>query len=116
MIPCSTPKQLLLTLYNVFDAWVGSVKFACYKGCSTCCTRTATMTTLEGDRIINVLQEKGRLSELASTAFEPKPNRKSHFNTNSYIAAYLSGKSLEGSENWDLRPCPLLVRGNCSIY
>jgi len=116
MIPRTIQKQLLLTLYDAFDAWVGSITFACRKGCSICCTSSVTMTTLEGDRIMTFLAEKDRLSELATLAFEPTPNRKARFTTNSFAAAYLSGKSLKGAENWDLRPCPFLTKESCSIY
>lgn len=116
MIPSSLQKQLLLTLYEAFDAWVGRIDFACREGCTICCTRSVTMTTLEGDRIMTFLSESNRLSELATAKFLPTPDRKTLFTTNSYASAYLSGKSVEGAENWDLRPCPFLTDGSCSIY
>ena len=116
MIPPVIQKQLLLALYKAFDAWVGPIGFACREGCSICCTRSVTMTTLEGERIMTFLSERDRLSELTTAAFQPTPNRKTLFTTNSYAAAYLSGRPVEGAENWDLRTCPFLTEGSCSIY
>ncbi len=116
MIPRPTQRLLLATLYDAFAQWAGTFTFACGKGCATCCTRSVTMTSLEGDEIIAFLAEAGRLSELAAPAFQPTANRMAQCTTNAFVAAHLRGESVEEAENWDLRPCPFLKEESCSIY
>ena len=116
MIPRPIQRLLLSTLYDAFAEWADTFAFACRKGCATCCTRSVTMTSLEGDGIMAFLAETGRRSELAAPAFQPATNRTAQCTTNAFVAAHLRGESVEEAESWDLRPCPFLKEENCSIY
>ena len=116
MIPRPIQHLLLATLYDAFADWANTFAFACHKGCATCCTRSVTMTSLEGDGIIAFLAEAGRLSELAAPAFQPTQSRTVQCTTNAFVSAHLTGKSVDEQDNWDLRPCPFLKEEHCSIY
>jgi Fe-S-cluster containining protein len=119
MIPRPTRHLLLATLHDAFARWADTFAFACRKGCATCCTRSVTMTSLEGHGIMAFLAEEDRLSELAGAALQPSANgmgRTVQCTTNTFVAAHLRGESVEEAENWDLRPCPFLKEESCTIY
>ena len=119
MIPRPIQRLLLATLYDAFAQWANTFAFACRKGCATCCTRSVTMTSLEGDGIMAFLAEEERLSELAAPAFQSTASgrgRTGQCTTNTFVAAHLLGDSVEEAESWDLRPCPFLKEESCSIY
>ncbi|MCX5876490.1 MAG: YkgJ family cysteine cluster protein [Deltaproteobacteria bacterium] len=116
MIPRPIQRLLLATLYDAFAEWATTFAFACRKGCATCCTRSVTMTSLEGDEILAFLAEADRLSELAAPAFQPTATRMKQCTTNAFVAAHLRGEAVEEAESWDLRPCPFLKDESCSIY
>ncbi|MHB8989393.1 MAG: YkgJ family cysteine cluster protein [Desulfobulbia bacterium] len=116
MIPRPIQHLLLATLYDAFEQWASTFTFACRKGCATCCTRSVTMTSLEGDGIMAFLAEGDRVSELAASAFQPAANRTGQCTTNTFVAAHLRGEAVEEAESWDLRPCPFLKDESCSIY
>jgi len=116
MIPRPTQRLLLATLYDAFAEWADTFAFACRKGCATCCTRSVTLTSLEGDGILAFLAEENRLSELAAPAFQPTATRTTQYTTNAFVAAHLRGEAVEEAESWDLRPCPFLKDESCSIY
>ncbi|MBU2537987.1 MAG: YkgJ family cysteine cluster protein [Proteobacteria bacterium] len=116
MISRPIQRQLLTTLYDTFARWAEDFSFVCRKGCATCCTRSVTMTSLEGNEILTFLAASNRLPEIAEPAFQPTANRKSQCTTNTFVDAHLRGESVEEAENWDLRPCPFLKEESCSIY
>lgn len=116
MIPRPIQHLLLATLYDAFAQWADTFAFACRKGCATCCTRSVTMTSLEGDGIMAFLAEAGRRAELAAPAFQPAANRRVQCTTNAFVAAHLRGEAVEEADSWDLRPCPFLKEDSCSIY
>ncbi len=107
---------LLAALYDAFAEWADPFAFVCSKGCATCCTRSVTMTSLEGDGIMDFLAEADRRSELTAPAFQPAAKQMAQVTTNAFVAAHLRGESVEEAENWDLRPCPFLKDATCSIY
>jgi Fe-S-cluster containining protein len=119
MIPRPTQRLLLTALHDAFARWSDTFAFTCRKGCATCCTRSVTMTSLEGEAILAFLAEAGRLSEPADAALQPTANgmgRAGQCTTNTFVAAHLRGESPEEAESWDLRPCPFLAEESCSIY
>ena len=116
MIPRPIQRLLLATLHDAFAEWADTFAFVCRKGCATCCTRSVTMTSLEGDGIMAFLAEGNRLSELSASAFLPKTNRMVQCTTNTFVAAHLRDESVEEAESWDLRPCPFLKEESCTIY
>ena len=116
MIPRPIQLLLLATLYDAFAEWSASFTFACRQGCATCCTRSVTMTSLEGDGIMAFLNQENRRAELNGSAFAPSGKRTGLCTTNTFVAAHLRGEPVEEAESWDLRPCPFLKEESCSIY
>ncbi len=116
MIPRPIQHLLLATLYDAFAEWAASFTFACRQGCATCCTRSVTMTSLEGDGIMAFLSQGNRRAELNGSAFLPAVNRAVQCTTNTFVGAHLRGEPVEEAESWDLRPCPFLKEERCSIY
>lgn len=116
MISRPIQRQLLTTLYDTFARWAETSAFVCRKGCATCCTRSVTMTSLEGNEILTFLTEENRLAEIAEPAFQPGANRQARCTTNTFVAAHLRDEAVEEPENWDLRPCPFLKEDSCTIY
>lgn len=116
MIPRPTQRLLLASLYDAFSEWADRFPFVCRQGCAICCTRSVTMTSLEGEEIMAFLAESGRLSELAAPAVQPTVSRRGQYTSNTFVASHLRGESVEEPESWDLRPCPFLKEENCTIY
>lgn len=117
----SLKKSMLQALYNRHAEWATRFSFACARGCAACCTRSVTMTTLEGEAIIAYLDksppgEAGRqgldaIGRLAPPAAAPT------MTTNQFAALCLANREPAGEEpGWDFTPCPFLVRDCCSIY
>jgi hypothetical protein len=51
---------VLEQLYQIYENFFGAQKMACGKGCSLCCTRNVTLTTLEGYYIVKHLGPVGQ--------------------------------------------------------
>ena len=51
-------RDILTTIYALHEKWAAAFPFACGKGCATCCTRSVTMTTLEGELIFDHLSSQ----------------------------------------------------------
>ena len=64
--PTGNSVAMLEKLYKAYESWTGQYRFACCRGCATCCTQSVTMTTLEGEQIIEYLRENGQLDRLDS--------------------------------------------------
>lgn len=107
---------LLHAIYDTFERWSGRFPFACQKGCATCCTRSVTMTTLEGRMIRAHLVAQGRRAEMGGTAFAPSPSQTIQLTTNGFVGAHLQGEAVEEPAGWDMRPCPFLAENSCTIY
>jgi len=116
VIPPPIQQLLLTALYAAFAEWAEKFAFACRKGCATCCTRSVTMTSLEGEGIMAFLTAMDRLAELAAPAFQTTVNLASQCTTNTFVGAHLRGESVDEAESWDLRPCPFLKKEACTIY
>ena len=116
MIDAQTQQQLLCAIYDVFAEWAEPFPFACRKGCAACCTRSVTMTTLEGQGIMAYLDAAGRKRELATLAAETGKPCGQRSTTNTFVGAHLKGEGVEDGADFDMRPCPLLRQGSCSIY
>ena len=116
MIPRVIQELLLIPLYDAFAGWAGTFPFSCRNGCATCCTRSVTMTSLEGAEILAFLAAENRRSELTGPAFQPAISPTPQCTTNTFVAAHLRDEAVEEAESWDLRPCPFLKDESCSIY
>jgi len=110
-------KERVLTLiYTLLDHWLDQWDFICEAGCSTCCTRHVTMTSLEGEYIHNSIQDKEKrewfYEVLQSIDFTTLPGP----TTNEFAAGCLKGEEVQPPLRFHLESCPFLVKQNCTIY
>jgi Fe-S-cluster containining protein len=104
----------ITAIYKIFAEEVASIDFICRPGCSTCCTRSVTLTTGEGRLILEYLREHG--GELPPLPFDARPLRP-ELTTNGLTEVYLSGREPREEESpWNFEPCFLLRDGLCTIY
>ncbi|MBU0483961.1 MAG: hypothetical protein KKB30_05550 [Proteobacteria bacterium] len=109
-------KHLLLReIYRVYDDWGAGLDFVCARGCSTCCTRSVTMTTLEGELIDDFLRTAGHdLAGILPSQCHPSPS----CTINQFAHCCLRGQE-PPSEKDDFRsfePCVFLAERSCTIY
>ncbi len=112
-------KQVLEAVYGVYSQWVERFPLACRKGCGACCTRSVTMTSLEGEVILDFVRNNGRgkwLREKLARAGAGKG--KAGVTMNQFAAACLNQQEAEGDlqDSWDFTPCIFLAKNICSIY
>ena len=115
----SAKKELLRVTYNVYSRWTERFPLACKKGCGVCCTRSVTMTSLEGEAILDFVRIWGRQKWLyGKLARMTSENGGSQITTNQFAEACLAGQEIdgEGFGSWDFRPCIFLEGNLCSIY
>ena len=110
-------KHLLLnTITAVVDNWIGSLSFACGKGCSACCTAGVTITALEGEKILDYVVNQGYerwlATRLSNTAPLPPPDQ----TWNEFAAACLEERELTEAPLTAPGTCPLLEGDCCRIY
>ena len=106
---------MLNDIYRVFDTEVANIDFVCRKGCSTCCTQSVTMTTMEGALISAYLEAQGmELPDFPDTSIRVKPS----LTTNQFAACFLEGQppAEEADEPWVFEPCVFLENDCCTIY
>jgi Fe-S-cluster containining protein len=109
--------EMLERLFNAYDSWTGQYQFACHQGCVACCTQSVTMTTLEGERIIEYLRENGQLDGLGPLLAAGRPTRRPVQTTNQFAADCLAQEEpLPEEGEWDFTPCIFLERKLCTIY
>lgn len=113
-IACHTDIDLLQALYDV-AAWSNRKGYACKQGCHACCTRSVTMTALEGELILRDLttQDLKRYRQLIRESVPIRPT----MTTNQYIRQFLERRDFSEEEaGWSFEPCPFLGKGSCTIY
>ena len=108
----------LTALYDVYDEWADRFPLACRKGCSSCCTSSVSMTSLEGGYILDFLRQENRVEELPRLLAETgPPQSRPASTTNEFAAACLAGRDTgEDAAGWDFAPCMFLADGACTIY
>jgi len=111
--------SVLKKLHEVYAQWVSRYPLACQKGCSACCTRSVTMTGLEGEAIVEFFSKKGQEKELQGllAATEAATNDRL-MTTNQFARICLEQKELVEDEQgaWNFEPCIFLADTICTIY
>jgi hypothetical protein len=110
--------SLLSQLYDIYDDFVETLDLACERFCSTCCTCNVTLTTLEGYRIINGMDQdfKGEIFEKIDSAcmtkrFQPR------LTTNQLAQKCVNDEDIpEELSDPALGNCFLLCDNECPIY
>ena len=115
--PTGNSVAMLEKIYKAYESWTGQYQFACCRGCTACCTQSVTMTTLEGEQIIEYLRENGKLDRLDSMLAASRPTVRPVQTTNQFAADCLAQEKLLPEEGeWDFTPCVFLARDLCTIY
>lgn len=116
----TTSKQKLLhALYDQAAEIYADTKWSCKKGCSSCCTQSVTITTLEGRVILEYLQGREDnerfFPALQKSADKAAP---AQITTNSLARSCLKGHELEQfpENRWNFTPCIFLENNCCAIY
>jgi Fe-S-cluster containining protein len=112
-------KELLEAIYTVYSRWVERFPLACRKGCAACCTQSVTMTSLEGEVILDfVMKKRGKKwlrEKFAQTTLGKSTAR---ITTNQFAGACLNQREIDGDTlgGWDFTPCVFIDENLCSIY
>ena len=115
----SAKKELLAVAYAVYSDWAERFPLACKKGCVACCTRSVSMTSLEGEAILDFIRSRGREKWLFDKLSKVTPGIGGPgITTNQFAEACLAGCEVDGAAfgNWDFAPCIFLAETFCSIY
>jgi Fe-S-cluster containining protein len=105
-------------IYRVYDEFVHTLHIACKKKCAECCTRSVTLTTLEGYLMANHMISYGK-----SGLFEniegvlPKKRFQPLTTTNRLADLCMKGEDPPEEKHDDsIERCPLLKDNLCPIY
>jgi Fe-S-cluster containining protein len=114
----SHKKELLDTIYGVYSRWVERFPLACQKGCAACCTQSVTMTSFEGEMLLDFLKAKGMDNSLPEQLAQRTTGSKTALTTNQYAKACLEHQEIGEDDlgGWNFTPCVFLREGVCSIY
>lgn len=108
----------LKTLYEIHDSYSRKLDNACKTGCSDCCTRNVTMTTLEAGFILDQLDPSRTESMLDCFRKDAHHLRYRPGLTINHLAKMCmeDGEIPEEAIDPLWHPCPLLVHDICIIY
>ncbi len=112
-------KQLLHAVYSEYSAWVSRFPLVCQKGCAACCTQSVTMSSLEGELILDFVSAQGREKWLLDKLARTIPGKsRSIITTNQFAEACLKHQAVDSDALgcWDFTPCVFLEDAACSIY
>jgi Fe-S-cluster containining protein len=112
-------KERLKSVYGVYSSWIKRFPLACQKGCSACCTQSVTMTSLEGEMIIDLVRKNHWEEWLAEKLARATPGKNTaRITTNQFAEACLNHWEVDWETlgSWDFTPCVFLENAVCSIY
>ncbi|GAB6096507.1 hypothetical protein JCM14469_27600 [Desulfatiferula olefinivorans] len=108
----------LAALYRIHDRLTGTWAPACTRGCSTCCTRNVTLTSLEAFYLLDGLDPETRSGLLDRIAARRHLRRLTPAITiNTMADLCMKGLPVPDEDSdpaWG--PCPLLDEGLCTVY
>ncbi|MFH1985660.1 MAG: hypothetical protein ABIL58_27825 [Pseudomonadota bacterium] len=109
---------ILDALYRRYDEAVSGVAQACEKGCSHCCTRNVTVTTLEGYRLVDRLKAESLETLFGCLSKTCAENRFRPLITINRLAELSLADEDPPEEVCDpaWTPCALLEDNLCTIY
>ena len=109
---------LLDQLYRLFDDFAGKETLACKRRCATCCTCNMTLTTLEGYKIISLLDARIKATLVQHLYGAVKQRRfKPQITTNQMARHCMTGQEIPEEvidPTWG--SCPFLSQKECPIY
>ncbi|MCG2751969.1 MAG: YkgJ family cysteine cluster protein [Desulfobacteraceae bacterium] len=103
--------------YGLYEEFSASLDVACKPGCSHCCTRDVTVTTLEAYRVVKALKKNGNYTLIQKVLKEDKCRFQPMMTTNQLAHLCASDGEIPTEDHpVSQDPCPLLDHGLCSIY
>ena len=114
------PRKLmaLQTFYRIHEKTLEPVELACKKGCSVCCTRNVTLTSLEAYYLMSHLGPDGRDAALSRIQNQAHLRHMiPSITLNRMAEMCMNGQEPpedESDPSWG--PCPLLQDGLCTVY
>lgn len=110
--------KLLCTIFDVYEEWASKMEYACKKGCASCCTQSVTMSSLEGEQIIEFLQKNALVSKFNQLKSLNKEEQNPLCTTNRFARYCLEQKEPKADEqsSWNFKPCVFLEENLCTIY
>lgn len=109
-------RQILFTIYDIFDQWNSELDKACKRGCSGCCTQNVTITAVEGEAILRFILAEDMSLWLAEKLASSRTHQPPKMTTNDFAYACLNGKDAEPEGQHNLSVCPFLEDDLCKIY
>ncbi len=109
-------RQILFTIYDIFDQWNKSLDKACDRGCSGCCTQNVTITAVEGEAILRFVLANDMTLWLAEKLNSPRMHQAPTMTTNQFAAACLEGRDVAPDTLHSSAVCPFLEKNLCGIY
>ena len=109
-------RQILFTIYDIFDRWNSDLDKACHRGCSGCCTQNVTITAVEGEAILRFILAEDMSLWLAEKLASSRTHQPPKMTTNDFAFACLNGKDAEPEGQHNLSVCPFLEDNLCKIY
>ena len=108
-------KDIVREIYRLYEQWVRDHEFACRKGCSTCCTRSVTMTELEGRLIGDYIESHPELA--GRLPVDPETLHTPSTTTNRFAELCMAGRDeQDDDDSWSFEPCSFLHDDSCLIY
>lgn len=114
----SVKLNILPQMNKIYDEFIGKYDLACDRLCVSCCTRNVSMTTIEGQRIVNYLKssDKTKLLEKVKSNSE-KVRYKPSITTNQMAQMGYEGKEIPEEDMPEaVETCPILENDECPIY
>jgi Fe-S-cluster containining protein len=111
--------NVLNQLYEIYENFINDYNFFCEKGCSFCCTKNVTMTSLEGYKVITHLQQQNQMG-LVKLVEKSIPEKRfiPRVTINQIAELYTRGEEPPEEETAPVSaPCPILTnKRTCPIY
>ncbi len=108
--------QILKKIYTIFSDWSSNKKVACQKGCAVCCTRSVTITALEGEIILRFILERNMEQWFAEKLQKSSDHQRPKMSTNDFARACLQERDVDFGEVSSQASCPFLEDDICQIY
>jgi hypothetical protein len=111
-------RELLRTLYEIYDDFAQDFTTACTRRCNTCCTHNVLATSLEVDLVLEFI-ELGRRDDLQERVSGGSPGRRMRPGLSINALAECCLKRQEPPdchEEYDSAPCPLREPDGCPVY
>ena len=112
-------KEILKKIYDIYEEFIKDFDLACQKGCSACCTRNVTLTSLEAYAIIDDINENKKKDLFETLNIEEKRKR-FHPKITINKMADLCSREQDLPQEEAASPlwgrCPLLTDKTCPVY